>query len=151
MSIPETKLQTSSTVQLEMSSRVISCGRGLSLSEFLPLLGVLTLGLFIGVVVAADKSRGEEMSCGRFPACFSKVCISASFAVLTICNKVCVDDMSMRGGNIGLAANGFRIFGKSGFLVAPSSFDAGKRFDMAGLVLKRLGSKGGKPLRATPK
>lgn len=151
ISILDTKLQTSSTVQEAIS---LSWGRGLSLSEFFPLLGVLTRGLFIGGP-AADKSRGEETSpwfrlIVPVAALFSNPWISTSFAVRTIASKVCVVDMSMSGGNIGFGANGFRIFGKSGFFWA-SSLLFGIRVGKVGFGLNRGSKAGEKPLRDVPK
>lgn len=65
MSIPDTKLHTSSTVQLETSSWILglsdSALLGMLAPVGLPVEGALILGLFSGA--AEERSRGDEVSC----------------------------------------------------------------------------------------
>lgn len=154
MSIPEIKLQTSSTVQLEMSS----CSFGLSLPALfgiamlaLGLLadGVFTLGRFVGGA-AADKSNGEDVSC--LLTFLSRLWISASFAVRTMAISVCVVDMSIIGGNIEAPMNGFRE-ARSGFFVSEFLDDGGVRVGSRGKAagLNRGSKGGGNPFLAALK
>lgn len=103
MSMLDTKLHTSSTDQFDMSS----CNNlGLSdksllathIELLLPIDDDFVLNFFAGGGAPADKSKGEELSCRL--TFFNNPCNSASFAVRTIASNVCVDDMSINGGNI---------------------------------------------------
>lgn len=121
MSMLATKLHTSSTVQLDRSS----WSRGLSDSARFGVAvapGLAVEGLFIRVLfnggAAAERSRGDERSVRL--AFFSKLCSSASFAVRTIARRVLLEDMSIRGWNIGFA-NGLRSEVKSGGFLFVSS------------------------------
>lgn len=155
ISIPATKLQTSSTVQLETSS----CNLGLSDSAlfiitFPPLnvpRGVFVLGLFMGGA-AAERSKGDEGSC--LFVFFSNACNSASLAVLTIARRVWVVDISIRGGNIAVEAKGFKIEEKSGFFVSSLLLEGVGRFGTIlgkGVDLKRGSKGGGNPFLAALK
>lgn len=148
-----TKLQTSSTVQLEISSCNLGLSESALLETFVPvgLLddGVFVLGLFTGGA-AEDKSSGDDVSCRL--AFFRRFCSSASLAVLTIASRVCVVDMSISGWNMGAVEKELRMDEKSCFLAA-SSLDGVDMFGKVGKVVDlNLGSKGGgKPFRATLK
>lgn len=141
-----------------------SCNRGLSdsarfgsevttPSPGLPADGVFILGRF-SCGAAADRSNGDETSV--LFAFFNKPWSSASFAVRTIARSVCVVDMSISGGNMGVLANGFSIEEKSGgFFVVVSSLlvglgRVGSRLGNV-LVLKRGSKGGGKPFLAALK